>query len=110
MAVDPTARTLSLSADDDSESGQAVVVSIPATFDITGFTVGQEVKLLVTQQPDGSFLLQGSAEDDNSQAANNPNDSQGMGGGCGDSHDGSGDGGGCGSASGGSTGGSGGGH
>jgi uncharacterized membrane protein YgcG len=115
MAVDPTARTISVSADDDSESGQAIVVSIPATFDITGFTVGQEVKLLVSQQPDQSFLLQGSAEDDNSQAANNPSDSQGLGGGCGDSHDGSGGsggggGGGCGSGGGGGGGGNGGGN
>lgn len=113
MAVDPTARTITVSADDDNESGQAVVVSVPAAFDITAFTVGQEVKLLVTQQPDQSFLLQGSAEDDNSQAANNPSDSQGQSG-CGDSRDGNGDGGGCGSAggvsSGSGSGGSGGGH
>jgi hypothetical protein len=86
-----TGNTLQVSADDDNESGQSVVVDVPATFDMTAFTVGQEVKLLVTQQADGTFLLQGSAEDDNSQAANNPGDSQGDGGGGpGDSQDGGG--------------------
>jgi uncharacterized membrane protein YgcG len=110
MAVDTTARTLSVSADDDNQSGQAIVVSVPATFDIAAFTVGQELKLLVTQQPDGTFLLQGSAEDDSSQAANNPGDSQGQGGGCGDSHDGgNGGNGGCGGSGGSGGGGNGGG-
>lgn len=34
MAGDPTARAISVSADDDSVSGQSVLVSIPATFDM----------------------------------------------------------------------------
>jgi uncharacterized membrane protein YgcG len=76
--------TLQVSADDDNESGQTVTVTVPATFDMTAFTVGQEVKLLVTRQADNTFLLQGSAEDDNSNDANNPSDSQGRGGGSSD--------------------------
>jgi hypothetical protein len=97
-----TGNTLRVSADDDNESGQSVVVDVPTTFNMMAFTVGQEVKLLVTPQADGTFLLQGSAEDDNSQAANNPEDSQGEGGGGpGDSQDGGGS---TGSHDGGSTG------
>lgn len=77
LAVDTTARTLSVSADDDGQSGQSVTVVVPATINISAFTVGQEVELVVSLQPDGSFLLQGSSGDDNAQQANNPSDQQG---------------------------------
>lgn len=77
MAIDPTADTLTLSADEDGQSGQSIVVDVPATIDITQFQVGQEVKLLVSVQSDGSFLLQGLSEDGDSHQANSPGDQQG---------------------------------
>jgi hypothetical protein len=77
LAVDPTARTLSVSSDDDDQSGQALTVHVPSAIDISAFTVGEEVELVVTLQTDGSFLLQGSASDDNTEEANNPGDEQG---------------------------------
>jgi predicted nucleic acid-binding Zn-ribbon protein len=77
LAIDPVARTLTVSADDDQESNQSVTVVVPATVDISTFSVGQEVELAVTLQSDGSFLLQASAGDDNAQEANDPTDEQG---------------------------------
>ena len=41
------------------------------------FQVGQEVKLTVSVQADGSFLVQGLSQDGDSQEANNPDDQQG---------------------------------
>lgn len=74
-AIDPTARTLTVLADDNQEDTPAptttpaapptVTVHVPASFDITLFHVGDEVELIVVAQPDGSFLLQSVDEDDN---------------------------------------------
>lgn len=77
LAIDTTARTLTISADDDEESEQSLTVDVPTTIDISTFAVGQEVEVVVTQQSDGTFLLQGSSDDDNEQEANNPGDQQG---------------------------------
>jgi uncharacterized membrane protein YgcG len=77
LAVDPVARTLSVSADDSEESGRSVTVAVPATIDISAFTVGQQVGLTVTMQADGSFLLQAASGDDNAQEANDSTDQQG---------------------------------
>jgi hypothetical protein len=88
LAVDPTARTLTISADDDNESGASLVVQVPAGVDMTGFTVGQEVELTVTRNPDGTFVLTQGMGDDNEQEA----DDNGSGGG-GDNESGGGGGG-----------------
>jgi uncharacterized membrane protein YgcG len=77
LAIDTTANTLTISADEDGESGQSITVDVPSTIDISQFQTGQEVKLTVTVQPDGSFLLQGVSEDGDSHQANNPDDQQG---------------------------------
>jgi hypothetical protein len=89
LAIDPSARTLTISADDDDQSGQSLTVDVPPTIDISAFTVGQEVELATTIQPDGSFLLQASSEDDNAEQANNPGDQQGSDGSDGSSSGGS---------------------
>jgi hypothetical protein len=83
LAVDPTARTVTVSADDDDLAGQGVLVHVPAGFDMTKFVLGQQVKLVVTAQPDNSFLLAGSSSDDNEQEADGQNNQQG----CHDSSD-----------------------
>jgi hypothetical protein len=80
LAVDTTARTLSISADDDDESGAALTVHVPdtAAFDITKFAVGQEVELVVTPNTDGSFTLVGTSGDDSSSdGADDGSDDQG---------------------------------
>ncbi|MEY2442599.1 MAG: hypothetical protein QOJ46_2025 [bacterium] len=76
LAVDPVARTITVSADDDDESGQSLLVHVPATIDIAAFTVGQVVELSVTQTADG-FVLQGSSSDENADEADNPENQQG---------------------------------
>jgi hypothetical protein len=77
LAIDTTARTLAVSADDADQSGQSLTVVVPSTIDISMFAVGQEVELTVTQQSDGTFLLQGASGDENQQQANSPGDQQG---------------------------------
>ena len=77
LAVDQTARTLSISADDDNQSGSSLTVDVPSSFDITQFAPGQEVHLTVTPNGDGTFTLVSSSEDDNSRDANNQQTQQG---------------------------------
>ena len=78
LAVDTTARTLSISADDDEQSGAALVVHVPDSFDISQFQTGDDVELVVTRESDGSFTLQkvdGNEGDD--QGDNNNGDDGG---------------------------------
>jgi hypothetical protein len=77
LGVDQQARTLSISADDDNESGSALTVDVPQSFDITQFTTGQEVELSVTPNGDGTFTLAASSDDDNANDANDQNKQQG---------------------------------
>jgi hypothetical protein len=82
QAIDPTARTLSVFADDNEENDDdnagttppTVTVHVPASFDLTQFHVGDEVELIVVPQTDGSFLLQSVDEDDNEQGDDNGKD------------------------------------
>jgi uncharacterized membrane protein YgcG len=77
LAVDTKARTLSISADDEDASGAALSVQVPAGVDMTGFTVGQQVELTVSRNPDGTFVLQQGSGDDNEQEADNNKSSSG---------------------------------
>ena len=61
QSIDSGAGTITVTADDDDQSGASVVVHVP---DTTQFTVGQEVELLVSgPASDGSFTLV-AADDD----------------------------------------------
>lgn len=62
LAVDTVARTVSLSADDEDKSG-AITVALPASFDISAYSVGAEVKFRATLNPDGTYTAVGSADD-----------------------------------------------
>jgi hypothetical protein len=84
LAVDPVARTVKVSADDDDESGAGITVIVPASLDMSRFTVGQEVELRVLRQADGTFVLQGSASDENVEQADDPDEQDGE---QGDAHD-----------------------
>jgi hypothetical protein len=77
LAVDPQARTLTISADDDDESGQSVTVQVPDSFDMTAFQVGHEVELHVTQLADGTLQLTGSGDDEGADDADQGDDDQG---------------------------------
>lgn len=57
LAIDTTARTLTLSADDCHQADASITVDVPESFDLGGFSVGQEVELLVTKADDGSLVL-----------------------------------------------------
>jgi hypothetical protein len=79
LAIDPTARTLTISADDDRQTGATLTVLIPASFDISAFNVGDEVELTATLNPDGTYTAVSSACDDNAQQANDGSNEQGSG-------------------------------
>jgi len=57
LAIDTTARTLTLSADDCHQTNASITVNVPASFDLGGFSVGQEVELRVVKADDGSLVL-----------------------------------------------------
>ena len=77
LNIDPAARTLSVSADDDDQSGAALTVHVSASVDLSVFAKGQEVELTVTPNPDGTFELVQSSLDDSQQEADDPSDDQG---------------------------------
>jgi hypothetical protein len=79
LAIDTgtTPNTLTVSADDEDQSGQSVTVDVPSAIDISQFAVGQEVELSVSLQSDGTYLLLGSSQDGNAEQANNAGDEQG---------------------------------
>jgi hypothetical protein len=74
LAIDTTARTLTVSADDDEQSGATIAVSVPSGIDLSAFSVGEEVELVVTRAADGTFVLQQAAGDDNEQEADEDNE------------------------------------
>jgi hypothetical protein len=84
-AIDTTARTLTVSADDDEQSGATLTIAVPATIDLSTIATGQEVELLVALRSDGTFALLGLAGDDNARNADDPGDQQGRP--CGGNHD-----------------------
>jgi hypothetical protein len=81
LSVDKTAgaQKLTLSADDDDDvAGATITVNVPDTFDITKFTVGQEVELIATLNADSTYTLVGTTGDDSSEdAADDPSGDQG---------------------------------
>jgi hypothetical protein len=90
--VDTTANTITVSADDNDQSGSGIVVHVP---DASAFQPGQEVDLVVTgPASDGSFTLAQSSLDDNADeadsAAGDQGDGSDNGGGGGSDHGGSG--------------------
>ena len=77
LAVDQTAGTITVSADDSEQSGASVTVTVPSSLDISQFAVGDEVELIVQPTGSGTATLLGSADDQNAQAANDGTDQQG---------------------------------
>lgn len=77
LAVDAAAQTITVSADDEDASGASVVVTVPATFDLTRYAPGEEVELLVQPTGSGTATLLGSADDETAQTADDQGDDQG---------------------------------
>jgi hypothetical protein len=78
LAVDATARTLTLSADDAEQSGGQLTVSVPAGIDLSAIAVGDEAELLVTLHSDGTYTLAGLAGDGGSRQADDQSEQQGQ--------------------------------
>jgi Copper binding periplasmic protein CusF len=76
QSVDTTARTLTLTADDEDQLGGALTVKVPDAIDLTKFQPGNRVKLNVTLNPDGTYTISEISGDDNEQEADDPEDSQ----------------------------------
>ncbi|MEA2385072.1 MAG: hypothetical protein QOH72_5043 [Solirubrobacteraceae bacterium] len=57
MAIDPAAHTVSVSSSDDDTTGGVVTVGFPATFDLSGVAVGNEIEIKAIRQADGTFVL-----------------------------------------------------
>lgn len=79
VAVDTTARTITITADDDDQSGAQLTISVtdPA-IDLTAIQPGDEVELLVALHSDGTYVLLGLAGDDNGEHADDSEHQQGQ--------------------------------
>lgn len=79
LAVDTTARTITITADDEDQSGAQLTISVPdTTIDLTTITPGSEVELLVALHSDGTYTLLGLAGDGNAKQADDQGDQQGQ--------------------------------
>ncbi len=79
LAIDSTARTLSISADDSEQSTGSITVQVPASFDLSLFQVGGRVELIASLNPDGTYTLEQSSEDGSVAQAQNRGHDQGDG-------------------------------
>ena len=78
-AIDAAERTLTITADDDDESGASLTVHLPDAFDLTAFTVGDAVELEATLNDDGSYTAMYSSKDNDADDADDTSDDQGDG-------------------------------
>ncbi len=86
VSVDTTGRTITISADDDAQSGAQLTIAVPdTTIDLTKLVVGQEVELLVALHSDGTYTLLGLAGDEGGQQADDQGEESGQP--CGGHHD-----------------------
>lgn len=77
LEVEPLARTLVVSADDNQESGETVTVHVPPSLDMSLFSVNQQVELNVKPLEGGGYELLGSADDEGEQGAEGNEDDRG---------------------------------
>jgi hypothetical protein len=63
-AIDPGARTLAIAADDRGDDTRpTLIVTVPESFDLGQFTVGDEVEIDVVARADGTLVLSGVDDD-----------------------------------------------
>lgn len=77
LSIDTAAGTLSLSADDSEQSGGALTVQVPATFNLSQFQVGEQLELIASLNPDGTYTMEQASGDGSAQQASNASDQQG---------------------------------
>jgi hypothetical protein len=77
QSVDAVGRTLTLSADDEDESGGTVTVLLPDGFDPASFQIGDEVELIAILNPDGTYTAVSSSDEDSAEEADDASDDQG---------------------------------
>jgi len=75
-AIDPSTSILTVSVTDDGASASFQVV-VPAAIGITAYSVGDEVELTATLNPDGTYTLVGSSQNGDSQEADDDASEQG---------------------------------
>jgi Cu/Ag efflux protein CusF len=64
-AIDEGARTVTLAVDDDDAmAGATVTVIIPADWDLSEFSVGEELEVVATQNADGTYTAISAELDD----------------------------------------------
>jgi hypothetical protein len=69
QAIDTQQRTLTLAADDSRESAHDVVISVPATIDMTKLQKDDVLDVTATIAADGSYALTGASHDQDDKAA-----------------------------------------
>lgn len=74
--IDPSTSTLTVSVTDDGAIATFRVV-VPATIGVTAYSVGDEVELTATLNPDGTYTLVGSSQNGDSQEADDDTGEQG---------------------------------
>ena len=79
LAIDSTAHTLTLSADDSGQSGATLTIDVPATFDMSFYSVGGRLEAIATLNPDGTYTLVQSSGDSSAQQAGDNGAQQGDG-------------------------------
>ena len=75
-AIDPGARTVTLTAEDDGLQAD-FVIAVPDGIDITAYAVGDEVEASVVVGADGGLTLQGSSLNSDDSEADDVSDDQG---------------------------------
>lgn len=79
LAIDTATRTLTLSADDSEESGATISVTLPDSFDIAAYKVGDEVEIVATVNPDGTtYTAVASSGDEGVAEAEDSADDEGV--------------------------------
>jgi Cu/Ag efflux protein CusF len=77
-SIDEAAGTLTLSADDAEEMGAAsITLRMPDTFDLSAYSVGDELELTATLNADGTYTAVGSSDDGDAEQADDAADDQG---------------------------------
>jgi|GEM_PF-5710025 len=69
ISLDPTARTITVSAEDDNKLAATLTVNVPASLPFPSYATGEEVELQV-QQGETGLTLTGASSDDGETGAN----------------------------------------
>jgi hypothetical protein len=77
QAVDLTAETITLGADDVRESARDIVVKVPPAIDVSKLKAGDLLDATLTIAPDGSYALTGYSHDETQKAADDLSTAQG---------------------------------